>query len=230
VRQALNYAVDRNAMLGTVVNADSIPAGQLPGPNVNGYNPNVKPYPYDPEKAKQLLAEAAADGVDVTVPIRFIGRAEQWANVTEFAQAIESMFQGVGLNVTLEMMERAREISYQSKPFPENVGPNLILISSDNNMGDAYFSTYNNYHSGGSQSTTMVPELDALIQKADSSVGEERTKAYQEVFDKVQNEIVASVVLFYMMDVTRVSTRLDWRPSISTNSEIDVATIKFKKN
>jgi peptide/nickel transport system substrate-binding protein len=230
LRQALNYAVDRNAMLGTVVNADSIPAGQLPGPNVNGYNPDVKPYPYDPDKAKELIAAAAADGVDVKAAIRLIGRAEQWANVTEFAQALESMFQAVGLNVKLEMMERAREISYQSKPFPpmEEVGPNIILESSDNNMGDASFSAFNNYHSEGSQSTTIDPEMDALIDKANTATGEERTKLFQQIFDKVQNDIVASVVLFYMMDITRVAERLDWKPSISTNSEIDVSTIKFK--
>jgi len=38
-----------------------------------------------------------------------------------------------------------------------------------------------------------------------------------------------SVPLFYMVTLSRVAPRLDWKPSISTNTHIDVQDIKFKK-
>lgn len=58
VRKALNLAVDRarisQIMLGGLVK----PASQFTPPNASGYDPALTPYPYDPEQAKRLLAEA----------------------------------------------------------------------------------------------------------------------------------------------------------------------------
>lgn len=230
VRQAVAYAIDRESMKGTVLNPGVILAEQLPGPSINGYNPDLVPYPYDPEKARALLAEAKADGVPVDAPIRFIGRAGLFANSDEVAQVMSQMLNDVGFNTSLEIMERARQITFQSRPFPEDVGPNLILIMSDNDRGDASFSANNNYHSEvGTQSATYLhPELDALIEKATPETGEQRTKDYQQIFKIVHDEAV-SVQMFYMVTLSRVAERLDWRPSISTNTHLDVQDVKFKK-
>jgi peptide/nickel transport system substrate-binding protein len=228
VREALNYAVDRKAMLGTVVNAEAIPASQLPVPGINGHDDDLQPTPYDPAKAKELLAEAKAAGVPVDAKIRFIARSAQFAQVDEFAQVLTSMFQDIGLNVELEMMERGRQNRFQAKPLPTDVGPNIMLIMSDNNLGDAAFSVFN-VHSDGSQSTTSIPELDALINKAISETGEQRTKDLKEVFDVTLNKYAAMVPLFHMVGITRVSERLDWKPTIATNSQLDVKDIKFAK-
>lgn len=228
VRRALNYAVDRSIMLGTVVSADSIPASQLPVPGINGHDEALKPYPYDPEKAKALLKEAKAAGVPVDAKIRFIVRSAQFAQVDEFGQALTAMFQDVGLKVDLEMMERGRQNRFQAKPLPTDVGPNIMLIMSDNNLGDAAFSVAN-YHSDGSQSTTSIPALDAVINKAIIATGDERRKGLQDVFRLGLEEYATLVPLFHMVGVTRVSQRLDWKPTIATNSQLDVKTIKFAK-
>jgi peptide/nickel transport system substrate-binding protein len=229
VRQAVAYAIDRQAMLGTVLNENAKPAAQLPGPFIDGYNPDLKPYPYDPEKAKALLAEAKADGVPVDAPIRFIGRAGLFVNSDEVAQVLSQMLNQVGFNTKIEIMERAREITFQSRPYPEDVGPNIILISSDNDRGDASFSANNNYGSEGTQSTTYLhPELDAMIAKATAASGEARTKDYQQIFQYAHDQAI-SVPLFYMVTLSRVSPRLDWRPTVSTNSHINVQEIKFRK-
>src|SRR5690606_37913390 len=106
VRKAFNHAIDRDVMIGTVVPEGSIKATQLPVPGILGHNAELEPYAYDPELARQLLDEARADGVQVDAPIRFIARSGNFAQVDEFAQAAAAMFQEVGLNVSLEMMER----------------------------------------------------------------------------------------------------------------------------
>ncbi|MCB2108032.1 MAG: ABC transporter substrate-binding protein [Rhodobacteraceae bacterium] len=58
VREALNLAVDRErisqVMLGGLVH----PASQFTPPNANGYDPMLKPYPYDPDRARAMLTEA----------------------------------------------------------------------------------------------------------------------------------------------------------------------------
>ncbi len=58
VRQAANYAVDKESIVRNLLNGNGFPAGQAATRQTFGYNPDVKAYPYDPAKAKALLAEA----------------------------------------------------------------------------------------------------------------------------------------------------------------------------
>lgn len=66
VRRALNYAIDREAYIEVLLsNTSRAPSQPVPS-TVFGYNPDLEPYPYDPEQAKALLAEAGyADGFDL---------------------------------------------------------------------------------------------------------------------------------------------------------------------
>ena len=58
VRQAVNYAVNREVLTQALLDGVAVPATQ-PAPRVClGYNPDLPPIPYDPERAKELLVEA----------------------------------------------------------------------------------------------------------------------------------------------------------------------------
>ena len=66
VRRAMNYAVDRRAITEALMSGYVEPASQPTPANAIGYDPSLKPYPYDPDKARALLTEAGlADGFDV---------------------------------------------------------------------------------------------------------------------------------------------------------------------
>lgn len=58
VRQALNYAIDRDAIVKGIFRGDAEPMVTPVMPGAFGFNPNLKPYPYDPKKAMDLLAQA----------------------------------------------------------------------------------------------------------------------------------------------------------------------------
>ena len=58
VRQALNYAVDKAAIATHIMQGLVVPAGQPAPRPTPGYNEDVKPYPYDPQRARELLSEA----------------------------------------------------------------------------------------------------------------------------------------------------------------------------
>ena len=58
VRQALNYAVDKQSIADFILGGTVRVAHQPSAPELIGYNPDAEPFDYNPEKAKQLLAEA----------------------------------------------------------------------------------------------------------------------------------------------------------------------------
>src|SRR6056297_3203617 len=68
VRQAMNYAIDRQSIIDAVYgSAGQVAKNPLP-PTMWSYNDDIDPYPYDPAKAKELLAEAGyADGFETTL-------------------------------------------------------------------------------------------------------------------------------------------------------------------
>ena len=228
VRQALNLAIDRDAIRGSILSPDVVPATQFVVPSINGHNPNLKPWPFDPEKAKALLAEAKAAGTPVDKEITIYVRRGNYAGVIETNEAILAMLQDVGFNVKLQIVEVAEWVDLYTRPFAEDRPPNLVHAMHDNNNGDAVFTVFFKYHTDGAQSALSDPRVDKIIEEAQVAVNPERQKLWQEAFRLINEEIVADVPLFHMVGYTRVGSRVNFKPSISTNSEIQLATITFR--
>jgi peptide/nickel transport system substrate-binding protein len=227
VRMALNYAVDRNAIRGSILSKDVIPATQMIVPSIAGYNPDLKVWPYDPQRAKRLLDEARKDGVPVDKEILMTARISQYPGSDELAETLMSMYRAVGLNIKLKLVETAVIMkNYQAKPYPAE--PYLLVKTHDNNKGDAGFTVFFKYHCNGNQSTTCDKEVDALIEKAQVATGEERRKLWQAAFKRIHEEIVPDVMLYHLVEYTRVGNRINFKPSIETNSQIPLAKITFK--
>jgi peptide/nickel transport system substrate-binding protein len=228
VRQALNAAIDREAFIGTVLPEGTELAVAMVPPTTLGWNPDLSPPAYDPELAKQLLADAQADGVNTSLPIEIIARTENFPNVTEVAEALTQMLTDVGFNATLRMVEVAEHEQYYSKPYPESDGTRLVLAQHDNSRGDPAFSMFFKYASEGTQSGVNDPKVDDLITRASAATGDERAALWSELFKYVHDDIVADVLLFHMVGLSRVSERLDFTPTIATNQQLQLSEISFK--
>lgn len=228
VRQALNYAVDKEAFVGTILANGTLLATGMTPPSTIGYNHDLQPYAFDPEKAKALLAEAKADGVPVDTEILLIGRLENFANVTETMEALLAMWQDVGFNIKLNMVETAEWNEYYSKPFVADKGPIMVEAMHDNANGDPVFSMFFKYASEGAQSGVTDAKLDGMIAAATAATGDEREALWKDTFAYIFNDLVADVFLWHMVGFTRVNERLEFEPTIRTNSELQLAQIKFK--
>lgn len=228
IREAMNLAIDRQAMLGTLFPEQAKIATQLVVPTTLGYNADIKPWPYDPERAKKLVEEAKADGVPVDKEIRIIGRNGQYPNATEAMEAIMAMLQEIGLNVKLDMYDVSVWNNYFVAPFVADSGSTLTQSQHDNATGDPVFTAYVKYASGGSHSMVRDPEVDKMIADATAATGDERTKLWKALFAKVNQDIIADIPMFHMVGFTRVSPRLDFKPTIAANSELQLSQIKFK--
>lgn len=102
VRQALNYAVDKQVMVDALLLGEAAAAGQGATPAAFGYDPSIEPYPYDPEMASQLLADAGyPDGFSLNIDIvvgSFPGDAEIYT-------LMEQNLEDVGVDVELRQIQ-----------------------------------------------------------------------------------------------------------------------------
>jgi peptide/nickel transport system substrate-binding protein len=110
VRQAMNYAVDKDLIVEAVYGGRAVP---LPGPLSpfnNFVNKDLAPYPYDPDQALQLLAEAGwtdSDGDGILdkggQPFAFtLDTLEDWRPL---AEAVASMYRDIGIDASVRFWE-----------------------------------------------------------------------------------------------------------------------------
>jgi dipeptide transport system substrate-binding protein len=107
VRQALNLAVDKKAILEAVFQgAGTIAVNPIPS-TVWSYNNSVKDYPYDPERAKALLAEAGvAKGFETDLWALPVARPYN-PNGKRMAELVQSYWSAVGINTKIVSLEFA---------------------------------------------------------------------------------------------------------------------------
>ena len=227
LRKAMNLAIDLDALRGTIFAAGVVPQTQIVVPSINGHNPRLKPWPYNLAEAKKLVAAAKADGVDVGKEIVIIGRLGIYPNSTEAMEAMHAMLSEAGFNLKIKMMETAGWLNFLSRPYAEDRGPTLVQGQHDNNNGDAVFSMYNKYACEGAQSTTCDSKVEAGIKAATAATGDKRRDTWQEVQRRLHQDIVPDVQMFHMVGFSRVNSRIDFTPTISTNSELQVSQVKF---
>lgn len=103
VRQAINYAINREQYVKEVLGGLTVPAGQSGSSRTAGHQKDIKPYPYDPGKAKQLLAEAGyGDGLDLIMEL--IATSTDYTNTSQF---VADNLKQVGVNLELRQISLA---------------------------------------------------------------------------------------------------------------------------
>jgi peptide/nickel transport system substrate-binding protein len=157
-----------------------------------------------------------------------ICRTNLYPNSPEACEAIMAMYQALGLNVSLQMLDVAAWVDWLTKPFADDRPVNIQQGQHDNNNGDPVFTVFNKYHSDGGQSVLSDPELDKMIEGAEVATGDDRRAQWQAVFAKINDEIIADVPMFHMVGYSRVGPDVDFTPDISSNSELQVAHVKLK--
>ncbi|EPX79401.1 ABC transporter substrate-binding protein [Litoreibacter arenae] len=166
VRQAMQMAVDMDLIQDKVMRGKSRNAGTLVAPSIPGYSEELDtPAAYDPEKAKELLAEAGyPDGFEFD----FVCTNESYVNEEQFCQAIASMWSRVGLTPKLDIGPTAKQT-----PKRANGKADVYTIGwATLPMLDTYSILVQMLHSKEGNSGVFnwgdwsYPELDKLTQSA----------------------------------------------------------------
>ncbi len=180
VREAVSYAVNREEALQGGLNGIGIINPFIITPGFFGYYDGFEPNPYDPEKAKALLAEAGyPDGLDVT----WKAASDSWYATP--AQVVAEQLRQVGFNVDLQLMERA---PYLAEVQSDKMDYQLTNYLTWGTYPDADASMYNKFHTsmwGKPQQNYGFAgnaETDALLDKARTSLDDQvRLDCYKEL-------------------------------------------------
>ncbi len=185
LRLAVNYALNRKTINEVSCLGFCPPAGVIV-PRVMDYALQVAPLPYDPQKAKQLLAEAGyPKGIDA-------GELVPMPPFTTTAEAALNDFSAVGIRVKLRTMERAAFLaSWREKKLR-----GLFMVASGSS-GNAASRVEAFMYSKGSYAYGGYPDIDDLFLQQ----GRERDPAKREaILHRIQQLTIDRVMFAPIMD------------------------------
>ena len=184
VRQALNYAIDKEAIVKEVLFGLGVVADSPVPPHFFGYA-KMTPYEYDPEKARRLLAEAGYPNGFKMILLHPTGRYLQDKQV---AEAIQAYLREVGIEVELRTMDWPSFVRALIRPLEEK-DYDAVLIGWGPAVADAHFTLYPQYHSA-----EQTPHGLGLTHYNNSVVDELLTKAMTEIDEGVRKDLYREAI------------------------------------
>jgi len=203
-RKALNYAVDKEGIAESLFAGHAEPISQAALEGFTGYNADISPYPYDPDKAQELLEKADYDGEEVVVE----GPSDTFLIPQDILETVAAYLRAVGIN--------ARVASY-----PWGTSLDRLLESE---AGQLYYNGYANanydvetiltriIHSDAMWSLIDNSELDELIEELNYTPGiEERQEIGAKAMEVMHND-AAWLYLFQQPVLSAVSDGIEFTP------------------
>ena len=204
VRQALNYAVDRESLANNLMAGITKPSySAFNSANFGFIEPNTK-YVYDPEKAKELLAEA---GVEPGTKLVIMHTEGRYYGDRQVAEALQAMYNAVGFDTELWQLDwpTYAEYMWTVGPGDPNVDRRNVALT-DYGAQDPNYAMFSDFYSAGGQTWAPnggntyfndTPELDALIDEAWLTLDPDRRK---EIFADIQNYIADEALRVTLME------------------------------
>jgi peptide/nickel transport system substrate-binding protein len=180
VRQALNYAVQKDAIIRDILKGTAIVATTPLSPVYGAYHEDkTQRYPYDPQKAKALLKEAGyANGFDVTFYVPESGSGMQ--SPVEMGTVIQANLAAVGVRAKIQTMEWG---AYLKKYLD---GPDMAEMSWNPSIGDPDHMMYmllssDRFPPAFNAGFYQNPRVDELLRKGRTTIDDrERIPLYRE--------------------------------------------------
>jgi peptide/nickel transport system substrate-binding protein len=202
VRQAMNYAVDRQAIVDALFGGNGRLATGLISSSDLGYSTDLQPYPYDRDMARQLLADAGyPDGFEIGMACP----QGAYTHFEEVCEAIAEDLRDVGITVDLQLMESGAfwdlEAAKQLPPlfgdsWSERTGEALPRLIGALAGPNASYSSWSD------------PEIDRLLAEIGQTVDEEARVALYEELGQYMYDNPPFIYLYEPVTFEAVSDRV----------------------
>lgn len=204
VRKALQMAIDKETIIEEMYSGTAVPANGIYPPGLIGYNEDLEEIPYDPEGAKELLAEAGyPDGFDMTIATT----ANDDQATTDLVAIIQQQFAEIGVNVTIDQMDEASWYDVRATgELPMYMATWYADINDPDNFIYTFFSddstvtrSFNYYN------TEAMDRIEAARHMTDEDA---RVKEYQDLEKLVIQDDAAWIPLWHAEKVRLVQHRV----------------------
>jgi peptide/nickel transport system substrate-binding protein len=217
VRQAINYAVDVDAIQQALLGGMGTRIALTLPTNAFGYDPAWAPYPYDPEKAKALLTEA---GYPDGFTIKLTARQGRYMKDSEIMEATIGFLAEVGIKVETNYLEPGVWATVSEAKGREGI----IFPGWSGRDPDLVW--YPLLHTGQYQSYYSNPELDKLLDAGRATLDPaERTAIYEKAAAIIKDD-APQLPLVQPPLIYGIDAKLDWKPR--TDSIIDLRHASFQ--
>jgi peptide/nickel transport system substrate-binding protein len=202
VRQALSYAVDTNAIIKGVLYGYGSPMGSFISKYYPyGADPDIKPYPYDPAKAKELLKKA---GYPNGFEVKLYGGTDQ---PKELAEAVAAYWGQVGVKTEIVRMDYPAFIRLNNT---HKAGPATVTIFS-NVIYDPVHPIVGTFSKDGTWSDYYNPDVEALINELEGTLGAEQRGALFRKIGRILHDDAAAVFISEHLYVYAKKKDLQWQ-------------------
>lgn len=204
VRQAIAYAIDRQGLIDALLQGFGAEVNVLGAQPIFGYTDKVEAYPYDADKARELVKEAGAEGAK----IEFLTSPSYDRAMVE---AIQQMLNDVGLDTEIVALDQATFLK-RRQGDAANAG-SVALGRWSCACQDADGVIFPLFRTGSSWAKYSNPEFDKLVDAARSTLDtDKRLQDYQKAYE-ILKEDVPGIGLYQGYAVYGASSHLKWQPS-----------------
>jgi peptide/nickel transport system substrate-binding protein len=206
-RQAMNYAIDLDSIVENVLGGFGSATGQPTLEGFVGHNPDVDPYPYDPDEAERLVEESGFAGAEIELNTP-VGR---YLKDLEIAQAVAGFIDELP-NVSASVRQRDFG-SLVDELLTGNIEdkPPWYLIGWGEATFDGGLVMTALLTSGGALSSWSNEEFDSLLSSAGNQSGDTRDATLQEA-NALAHDQAPWIFLNRQFSVYGVSERVAWEP------------------
>jgi ABC-type transport system substrate-binding protein len=185
LRQALNYAVNKQELADSLYSGAGVPEQGVLPPTSWAYNPDIKGYPFNPDMAKQLLKDSGYNGETLTVWAYTIARGYN-PQGSKLAEAIQQYWQDIGVQSEIKTEEWAQyRADRRAGKFAFGYGGWQADTGDPENFLGVFFNSANK----GATNTSFygVPEVDQLLNQANQETDQAKRK---DLFNQAEKRIV----------------------------------------
>jgi ABC-type transport system substrate-binding protein len=185
LRQALNWAVNKQELADSLYSSAGVPEQGVLPPTSWAYDPGIKGYGFDPDKARALLKDAGYTGQTVTIWAYTVARAYN-PQGSKLAEAIQQYWQDVGVQSEIKTEEWAQ---YRSDRRAGKFGFEFNGWQADTGDPENFLGVFFNSTNAGSTNTSWynVPAVDQLLNQANQETDQAKRKA---LFNQAETQIV----------------------------------------
>jgi peptide/nickel transport system substrate-binding protein len=192
VRQAISYAIDVDTIIKTVMNGNAVRTAAVLNPQHFGYDKSLEnPYPYNPEKARQLLKEA---NYPFDRPLRLVTYTGSIQNPRALIEAVAGFLAKVGIKTNVNVYS---DIGMWDRLGRQGKQEDCSIHSwGSGGVYDADALYYNYFRNGQAYCYGSSPEMDQWLDQARNTMDQElRKKLYYQTGKYINDHALA--VSFY---------------------------------